>query len=46
MGNREKAGEEGRGEDKEARNVEKTEVGGGTAIVLMLLPGIPLAPEA
>lgn len=46
MGNREKAGEEGRGEDKEARNGVKTKVGGGVAIVLMLLLGIPLAPEA
>lgn len=46
MGNREKAGEEGRSEDKEARNQVKTKVGGGVAFVLMLLLGIPLAPEA
>lgn len=46
MGNRKKAGNRGRGEDKEARNGVKTEVGGGIAVILTPTLGIPLAPEA
>ena len=46
MRNRKKPGEEDRGEDKETRNGVKTKVGGGIAIILMPLLGIPLAPEA